>query len=236
MHRKEVCMPETDYLPCSFIVAAEGPRRTVRVQLVVPMKQFLLTASLALMATGAHAADATSGDPQIIHADASTSAAPVAERWGGFYAGANIGYGFLKDTIPAEGKDWLYGGFAGYNKQWGNFVVGIEGGIDYADIMFTDGSGIKSKYMYTGRVRAGWANDILFAYGSIGVQHGTTVNLPPANSKDTAMQLGAGIDFAVTQKVSLGTDYTYTKYKNFGDLPLDVTTQKVQARITYTFN
>lgn len=202
------------------------------------MKRLILTTFLALATSGAFAADAndtSAGDPQIITADSSASA-PVSERWGGFYVGAAVGYGFLKDTIPAEGKDWVFGGYIGYNKQWGNFVAGVEGSIDYADIMFTDGSGIKSEYLYSGRVRAGWANEKIFAYGSIGFQHGTTVNLPPANSKDTALQLGVGLDFALTEKVSLGTDYTYAKYKNFGDLPLDVTTQKVQARLTYTFN
>ena len=202
------------------------------------MKRLILTTFLALATSGAFAADtidAPAGDPQIITADGST-AAPVSERWRGFYVGAAVGYGFLKDTIPAEGKDWVFGGYVGYNKQWGNFVAGVEGSIDYAYIMFTDGSGIKSEYLYSGRLRAGWANEMIFAYGSIGVQHGTTVNLPPANSKDTALQLGAGIEFALTDKVSIGTDYTYAKYKNFGDLPLDVTTQKVQARLTYTFN
>ncbi len=201
------------------------------------MKRLIFTAFLTLVTSGTYAADMPSGDapmgdPQIIQADG----APVAERWGGFYAGAAVGYGFLKDTVPASGKDWVYGGFAGYNKQWGNFVAGVEGGIDRADILFNDGSGIKSEYLFTGRVRAGFATDRIFVYGSAGAQHGTTVNLPPANSKDTALQLGAGFDFALTDKVSIGTDYTYAKYKNFGDLPLDVTTKKIQARLTYTFN
>lgn len=200
------------------------------------MKQFVVAVLFASVAGGALAADTNDAvDPQVIAADEPMSA-PVAERWGGLYLGASIGYGFLKDTIPAEGKDWAYGGFIGYNKQWGNFAVGAEVGLDYADILFNDGSGIKSEYMYNAKVRAGWANELLFAYASVGVQHGTTINLPPANSKDTTLQLGAGIDFAVTQKISLGTDYTYAKYKNFGDLPLDVTTQKLQARVIYTFN
>ncbi len=216
---------------------AVDPCRVV-VWLVHPMKPLILTACLALMTSGVFAADDVAkdmpSDPQVIEAD--DAAAPVAERWGGFYVGAAVGYGFLEDTIPATGEDWVYGGYAGYNKQWGNFVAGVEGSFDYADILFTDGSGIKSRYLYTGRVRAGWANDKIFAYGSLGFQHGTTVNLPPANSKDTALQFGAGLEYALTDKVSLGTDYTYTKYKNFGDLPLDVSTQKIVARVTYTFN
>lgn len=174
----------------------------------------------------------------MIKADAAAAgqpAMPVAERWGGFYAGVSLGRGFLKDTIPARGKDWMFGGFAGYNHQWGSFVAGVEGSIDKADILFDDGSGIASEYIYSARVRAGWANEKVFIYGSLGAEHGTTINLPPANSSDTALQLGGGIEYAVTGNVAIGTDYTYTKYKEFGDLPLDVTTQRLQARISYAF-
>jgi outer membrane immunogenic protein len=204
------------------------------------MKRLILTAVFAFAASGlALTGFARAEEPEVISADMAAPeqpAMPVAERWGGIYAGVSVGYGFLKDTIPAQGKDWIYGGFVGYNHQWGNFVAGVEGGIDRADILFDDGSGIASEYIYTGRVRAGWGNDKVFIYGSLGAEHGTTINLPPANSKDTALQLGGGFEYAVTDKVAVGTDYTYTKYKEFGDLPLDVTTQRLQARLIYTFN
>lgn len=200
------------------------------------MKRLIVTAVLALAAS---AGFANADEPEVIKADTSMAEPakmPVAERWGGIYVGVSLGYGFLKDTIPAKGKDWMYGGFVGYNHQWGNFVAGVEGGIDHADILFDDGSGIASKHIYTARVRAGWANEKVFIYGSLGAEHGTTVALPPANSNDTAMQFGAGFEYAVTDKVAVGTDYTYTYYKEFGDLPLDVWTQRLQTRLIFTFN
>ena len=203
------------------------------------MKRLIFTAVLALAASGVpFASQSWADEPEVIKADAAAAdqpTMPVGERWGGFYAGVSLGYGFLSDTIPAEGKDWIYGGFAGYNHQWGNFVAGLEGSIDKTDILFNDGSGIAGEYIYTARVRAGWANDKVFIYGSLGAEHGTTINLPPANSSDTALQLGGGVEYAVTSNIALGTDYTYTKYKEFGDLPLDVTTQRLQARISYAF-
>ena len=198
------------------------------------MKRLIFTAVLALAASGVpFASQSFADEPEVIKADAASAdqpSMPVGERWGGFYAGVSLGYGFLTDTIPAEGKDWIFGGFAGYNHQWGNFVAGVEGSIDK-----TDGSGIAGEYIYAARVRAGWANDKVFIYGSLGAEHGTTINLPPANSSDTALQLGGGVEYAVTSNIALGTDYTYTKYKEFGDLPLDVTTQRLQARISYAF-
>jgi outer membrane immunogenic protein len=203
------------------------------------MKRLILTAFMAVAAGAAPLGGlAYASEPEVIKADISDQekpAMPVSERWGGLYAGVSLGHGFLKDTIPAEGKDWIFGGFAGYNHQWGNFVAGVEGSIDSADILFTDGSGIASEYIYSARVRAGWANDKVLIYGSLGLEHGTTTGLPPANGKDSALQLGGGIEYAVTRNIAVGTDYTYTKYKEFGDLPLDVSTQRLQARVSYSF-
>jgi outer membrane immunogenic protein len=175
---------------------------------------------------------------------------PVADRWGGVYGGASFGYGFLNDrgapTGPAHGDDWVFGGHLGYNYQWGNFVVGVEGNIDRADIMFTDGSEVKGDVLYAGRMRFGYGTDAFLVYGTIGAEHATTKrgNLAflgvTEDPKDTTLQLGAGVDLAINDKLSLGIDYTWAKYKKFDEaalpFPLDVTTQKASARLTYTFN
>ncbi|MGL4488344.1 MAG: outer membrane protein, partial [Rhizobiaceae bacterium] len=65
--------------------------------------------------------------------------------------------------------------------------------------------------------------------------------LPKPFSKDTALQVGAGVDFAVTKNISLGVDASYAKYKRFADFTffgntVDVDVKKVQARVSYTFN
>lgn len=213
------------------------------------MRILLASACLLILSTSAYSADAIVSDgPAVIRADTAMDVAePVSERWGGVYAGASVGYGFLNDsgapTGPASGRDWIFGGYAGYNHQMGNLVLGVEGNVDRADIMFTDGSQVASEFIYAARFRAGYATDKFMIYGTIGAEHGTTKKgvLPIANDpKDTTVQFGGGFDVAVTDKVSMGVDYTYAKYKNFdhGNIPfpLDVTTQKVAARLTYTFN
>jgi opacity protein-like surface antigen len=205
------------------------------------MKKYIVSVFLLMTASAANTADIAAPDElPVINANESEVAEPVAERWGGAYVGVSIGQGYLTDSAPAKGNDYIYGGFAGYNAQWGHFVAGIEATADSADILFKDGSGIKSRLLYSGRVRAGWANDRMFAYGSLGAEHGVT-NLPKPFSKDTALQLGAGIDFAITRNIALGVDATYAKYKNFADFTfggnkVDVSVKKVQARLSYNFN
>lgn len=205
------------------------------------MKKYIVSAFLLVIANAASAADTAAPDEvPVINASESAAPGPVAERWGGAYVGLAIGKAYLSDSAPAKGNGTIYGGYAGYNAQWGHFVAGIEASGDNADVLFTDGSGIKSRFLYSGRVRAGWANDWMFAYGSVGAQHGVT-NLPAPFSKDTALQLGAGVDFAVTKHIALGVDFTFAKYKKFADFTffgqtVDVDTKKLQARLSYTFN
>lgn len=222
------------------------------------MRLFMASACIFL---GSFAANAT--EAEVIPADqvevlrpgtdmpaASQSNEPMSDRWGGAYAGASFGYGFLNDrgapTGPADGNDWIFGGHAGYNFQWGNFVAGVEANIDKADIMFTDGSAVKSDVLYAGRLRFGYGTDAFLVYATIGAEHGTTKrgNLAffgvTEDPKDTTLQLGGGVEFAVNRNISLGVDYTWAKYKNFDaevlPFPLDVTTQKVSTRLSYNFN
>ncbi len=200
------------------------------------MKKYIVSAIFLVLTSTANAADvAAPDDAPVINANDAALPEPVAERWGGFYVGAALGFGQATDTAPAKADGTAYGGFVGYNKQWGNFVAGVEATADSFDATFDDGSGIKSRFIYAGRVRAGWANDLIFAYGSIGAQQGVT-NIAAPFTKDTALQLGAGFDFAVTKNVGLGLDYTHASYKKFADLPIDVKTHKFQARLSYTFN
>lgn len=209
------------------------------------MTKYIITAFLVLSVGTANATEITFpvASPTVIKATETVAPQPVAERWGGVYVGVSVGYGFLEDTVPATGKDWIYGGLVGYNHQIGKFVLGLEANLDRADIMFTDGSQVASDFIYAARFRAGYATDKFMVYGSIGAEHGTTKKglLPVATDpSDTTLQLGGGFEVAVNDKVGLGLDYTYAKYKNFDQgnipFPLDVTTQKVSARLTYTFN
>ena len=79
-------------------------------------------------------------------------------NWTGFYDAVNAGYGWAQNShvvfsnitgtlvsptgVPAfvspDAKGFLGGVQAGYNIQSGNFVFGVEGDADYADIKGSD--------------------------------------------------------------------------------------------------
>jgi outer membrane immunogenic protein len=200
-----------------------------------PMKRFFVSALLFVVPSLAIAADVVASDPvPVIKADDTFAASPVNERWGGAYVGLSLGAGKLWDSLNARGFDAIGGGFAGYNWQSGNFVAGVEGAMELANVTFTDGSNVKSKEFYTARVRGGWANEKIFAYGSVGAQYSTSENF--FGAKDTALQLGAGVDYALTDKVALGAEYTHAFYKSFGNKGVDVRTERFLTRLSYRFN
>ncbi len=184
------------------------------------MKKILLS-SVALLGltAGAFAADLPSR-----RAPAPYVAVPVF-TWTGFYVGVNAGYGFSDNndnglgtfqsfgageiaglpryvgtvTTPnsSNGRDgFVGGGQIGYNYQIGNFVIGVEADIQYADL----GGGRRSgniialnptlpdfipavnstfgglDYFGTVRGRVGYAWDRLLVYGTGGFAYGGSDN------------------------------------------------------------
>lgn len=102
------------------------------------------------------------------------SPTPAVYNWGGFYAGANLGYEWGKLTNSSGNPSGLLGGLqAGYNWQSGQFVFGGE-----TDIQITGADDTFAPYKFSNpwfgtlRGRLGYAmNNILF-YGTLGLAYG----------------------------------------------------------------
>jgi outer membrane immunogenic protein len=118
--------------------------------------QLLATAALVALSSAAYAADM--GMPL----KAPPPPPPAVQDWSGVYVGLEGGYGWAKQNIETPfdpfflGKSsseecsgspcphptvssisqsgWLGGGFAGVQKQWGSWVLGLEAQVDGADI------------------------------------------------------------------------------------------------------
>ena len=92
-------------------------------------------------------------------------------NWTGFYIGVNGGGGFGNSNWDSTGgrdvSGWLAGATAGYNYQWGQAVLGVEGDIDWTDIngSTTDscpgGCETSNTWLATVRGRLGYAADRL---------------------------------------------------------------------------
>jgi outer membrane immunogenic protein len=157
---------------------------------------------------------------------------PMAYDWTGLYAGVNGGYAFSgSDSVGIVGRGpvgdlTLHGMFGGvqlgYNHQINNIVLGVETDFQGGDI-HDSLSGIASDridWFGTLRGRAGFAADraLIYATGGLAYGGGTYKEfVPPAkdNYSRIGWTLGAGVEYAVSDSMSVKAEYLYTNFGRF---------------------
>ena len=162
--------------------------------------------------------------------------APV-YNWSGFYIGINGGWGFGKSNwtnslfVPGSSGDFnlsggVVGGTVGANWQINQFVVGVEGDIDWADINGSTSNGLcagatcstKNTWLSTFRGRAGFAADRILFYGTAGGAAGSIKASGAAFTNTSSAQFGwtagAGIEGALTDNLTARIEYLYVDLGN----------------------
>lgn len=149
----------------------------------------------------------------------------------------DLEFPILGESIPfaLDPEGWLLGVDAGFNFSLGNgLVLGIVGDIAYADITdgFTLGTGINSTIDWVGsiRARAGFdaGNFMPYLTAGLAAAHNTIELTSPGDLEDpesgptsfsddathVGWTLGAGVEFAATESLSIDVGY---RYNNYGD-------------------
>jgi outer membrane immunogenic protein len=196
------------------------------------------------------------------------SAVPVF-TWTGFYVGAQLGYAWNNNendfAIPGQvfvrngnvlvpfnggldrgdGDGFLLGAHAGYNMQFGGFVLGLEGDIEgvfgddddddpFGGVVLLDAAGRPVLYSFgphgldwqaSLRARAGFAFDRMLVYGTGGFAFGGVSggfgNGGLFDNNDdtvTGWTLGAGVEFAITNNLTTRLEYRYTNFDREDDI------------------
>lgn len=193
------------------------------------MRRFGLAACLALLAFASSAFAADLPRP-IYKAPAVVPEFVPPFTWNGFYIGINGGYAWgkadISNSLASFSTDttdgWLIGATAGYNYQFGNFVLGLEGDADYALIKgnatntATCGAGsceVKNTWFATARGRVGYALDRWLPYITGGGAFAGLKVEPSTgtSSTDTAIgwTAGAGVEYAFLGNWSAKLEYLY---------------------------
>jgi outer membrane immunogenic protein len=235
------------------------------------MRRILLlsAAASALVAGSAVAADL----PNRSAAPAFTAPAPraVTFDWSGFYAGLNAGYAWntsrwsavaptVFTTFNTDGDGFVGGGFAGFNWQMNQFVLGLEGQLKYSGMRGSAVcAGIAGTVCRTSQdwigdidVRAGFAADraLIFATGGVAFTNYKFTNPTPAPTTTwgagsrTGWTVGIGLDYAITNNWIAGLEY---KYYDFGsatsnstpagtNVRFKETESTVMGRVSYKFS
>jgi outer membrane immunogenic protein len=214
------------------------------------MKKLLLASVAVFGFAGAAAA----ADLPSRYAPPPMVAAVPVFTWTGFYVGVNAGYGWnTQDNnnyfdpvfgYSGGGSDggFVGGGQIGYNYQMGQFVIGLETDIQYADLGggrgyvgtgFLGDDSNDGNWFGTVRARAGFAIDRAlvyatggFAYGDIGAGSSAYVDAAgnyiygSSGGTNTGWVLGGGIEYAFTDNLTAKIEGLYvnldTKNDNFG--------------------
>ena len=158
--------------------------------------------------------------------------APVAmtmgRDWTGGYGGLQLGYADIGTNTAASGDDIIGGLTAGYDWDFGNFVVGL--GLD-ADIADVSVGALSLDRIYRLKARAGYdlGNGLIYATAG-----GAGADIDGLGY-DTGYFVGAGYEHMVTDTISLGGEILYHEFDNFKSSGVDVDATTFQIRANYRF-
>lgn len=104
-----------------------------------------LLPAAVLLAAAAPAFAGSLDAPVVVAAPAAPVVVPAAPAiqtgadWSGFYIGGQVGYGTLEsEDLNAEGEGYLTGLHAGYQRDFGRFVLGAELEHNWGDLQIQD--------------------------------------------------------------------------------------------------
>ncbi len=171
--------------------------------------------------------------------------APSTYDWSGLYAGVYGGFTNYNSTILGIGNSFNgldVGGVIGGNYQMDQFVLGLEGDLGYTGASGTFAAPIahsqEAGLNYAIRARAGYAIDttMLFIEGGAAWTQYKGSSGGAAILDDTVLgyQIGAGVEQALSQNLTLRLDGLYTNYgvtKNITLAPAGFDPENFTARI-----
>lgn len=204
------------------------------------MKYRILAAAAASCIAGSAIAGAYEPAPVERVVVAPAPVAPVTPDWTGFYAGAQGGYGFGDAEIFGDEVDhdgFVGGVHAGYNHDFGRFVLGGEADLNYANLEVDEGLDFpeaKIDQLHRLKLKAGWDTGRALVYGTAAAAY-ANLDASDDDLSDWGWGVGAGVDVMVRRNISTGIEYMYHEFDDFDDTGLDVDIHTVQARVSYHF-
>src|SRR5262249_32864283 len=216
-----------------------------------PRLQSLFAVSAALAAVALASATVAKADGMGRAAPAATYAAPFS--WSGFYIGAHPGWEWSSSDVTFAGPPphhlgiidqdtGIYGVQAGYQQQFGSFVLGVEGNITES---FRDELGRRASFnpallsaarfdnLFTIGGRAGWVAGnwaggnwaggkwmpyVTGGYASArfeeqGIFRVTGVTFDQDSERHDGWYIGGGLDWAFSDHIIVGVEYRHFEFE-----------------------
>jgi outer membrane immunogenic protein len=195
------------------------------------ISSLLAGVALAFGAISAQAADLPVAGGAVV------AAPPALYNWSGIYVGVNGGYGWgggTNSVIRNQGDGAFVGGQIGYNAQFGNVVLGLEGDFQgaFIDDNFTvpanalaagspaaaAGARTSLDWFSTLRGRLGFSFDRFLVYvtgGAAWADYNVSIaTLGSDSNTHWGYTVGGGAEVALWDKVSMKVEYKYLDFEN----------------------
>jgi opacity protein-like surface antigen len=193
-----------------------------------------------LFATVALASPALAGGP--IAVDPEPTVAPVAAPvvyqgldWSGFYAGAQLGYADVDANGADLDGDGMIGGLhAGYRWDMGNFVAGAEVDYDLADVDLAADNADSLDDVARLKLIGGGKFGRSLVYGTVGAAY-ASATVGGAELSDNGYFFGAGMDYAVSDTMSIGGEVLQHQFDDFDGTTVDLDATTVKAKLSFRF-
>ena len=154
--------------------------------------------------------------------------------WGGAYVGAQLGYGDIDSNgAGLDGNGAIGGVHAGYRADFGKFVAGAEIDYDIADIDIGTTAGSLdnvARLKLMGGVDLGRA----LVYGTVGAAY-ADATVGAAELSDNGTFAGVGMDYAVSDRFTVGGEYLMHKFDDFDGSGVDLDVDTIKAKVSFTF-
>lgn len=192
----------------------------------------LIPLAACMLATGPALAGSITPAPSDPVVAAPAPVYTASNDWTGGYVGAQLGFGsFEAPGVALSGDGFLGGVHGGYNYDFGNYVVGGELSYDTADISM--GAGTVSDAVRL-KLRAGVDLGNTLIYGTAGASR-INANLGGGSAWDTGYFVGAGMEYMMTDSVSVGGEVLYDQIDNFAGSGSDLRGPSIAARVSFHF-
>lgn len=194
----------------------------------------------ALLATVAIASPALAGGPVAVEPEPTVT--PVVQPviasgmdWSGAYAGVQLGYADIDSNGAGLDGDGMLGGIhAGYRWDMGNFIAGAEVDWDSADVDL--GNPVAGTLDDVARLKliAGAEFGRSLIYGTVGAAH-ANATVAGVDRSDNGWFLGAGLDYAVNDRWSIGGELLQHQFDDFDGTGVDLDATTVKAKVSLRF-
>ncbi|MEL7090661.1 MAG: outer membrane beta-barrel protein [Pseudomonadota bacterium] len=188
---------------------------------------------LALMITTGGAAVAGSLDdpapaPNEPVAQAATQLPSLGGEWTGPYVGLQFGYIDVDGSGAADGDDLLFGAHAGFQYDFGTFVVGGEVDYDGTDVNLAGAATVDSVARL--KLRAGYDFGPVLGYLTAGVAEVDTTL-----GDESGDFFGIGFAYQITDQYLVGAELLEHSFDNIGGTGVDADATTFTLRGSFRF-